>query len=66
MDDDPAVKAGIFIYETHPCFSFPGDKLPWLLVLYFSTFFSQLRFYGFCQQLTTACFSIFKPVKTHP
>ncbi|HIH74646.1 MAG TPA: hypothetical protein HA306_05375 [Methanosarcina sp.] len=28
MDDDPAVKAGIFTYETHPCRSFPGDMLP--------------------------------------
>jgi uncharacterized protein YciI len=28
MDEDPAVKAGIFIYETHPCRSFPGDMLP--------------------------------------
>lgn len=28
MNDDPAVKAGIFIYETHPCRSFPGDTLP--------------------------------------
>jgi hypothetical protein len=28
MDDDPAVKAGIFIYEIHPCRSFPGDSLP--------------------------------------
>lgn len=28
MDDDPAVKAGIFTYEVHPCRSFPGDMLP--------------------------------------
>ena len=28
MDEDPAVKAGIFIYEIHPCRSFPGDSLP--------------------------------------
>ncbi len=28
MDDDPAVKAGIFTYELHPCRSFPGDRLP--------------------------------------
>ena len=28
MDDDPAVKAGIFVYEIHPCRSFPGDSLP--------------------------------------
>jgi hypothetical protein len=28
MDEDPAVKAGIFTYEIHPCRSFPGDKLP--------------------------------------
>jgi uncharacterized protein YciI len=28
MDEDPAVKAGIFTYETHPCRSFPGDMLP--------------------------------------
>jgi uncharacterized protein YciI len=28
MDDDPAVQAGIFIYEVHPWRSFPGDKLP--------------------------------------
>lgn len=28
MEDDPAVKAGIFTYEIHPCRSFPGDKLP--------------------------------------
>jgi len=28
MDDDPAVKAGIFTYEIHPCRSFSGDTLP--------------------------------------
>jgi hypothetical protein len=28
MDDDPGVKEGIFVYELHPCRSFPGDKLP--------------------------------------
>jgi hypothetical protein len=28
MDEDPAVKAGIFLYEVHPCRSFPGDSLP--------------------------------------
>lgn len=28
MDDDPGVKAGIFVYELHPCRSFPGDSLP--------------------------------------
>lgn len=28
MDDDPGVKAGIFIYEIHPVRSFPGDQLP--------------------------------------
>jgi hypothetical protein len=28
MDEDPAVLAGIFIYEIHPCRSFPGDSLP--------------------------------------
>lgn len=28
MDEDPAVKAGIFTYEAHPCRSFPGDLLP--------------------------------------
>ena len=27
MDDDPAVKAGIFTYEIYPCKSFPGDSL---------------------------------------
>jgi len=27
MDDDPAVKAGIFNYEIYPCKGFPGDKL---------------------------------------
>jgi hypothetical protein len=28
MEGDPGVQAGIFIYETHPCRSFPGDRLP--------------------------------------
>ena len=28
MDEDPAVQAGIFIYEIHPVLSFPGDALP--------------------------------------
>lgn len=28
MDKDPAVEKGIFIYEIHPCRSFPGDSLP--------------------------------------
>jgi hypothetical protein len=28
MDEDPGVKAGIFVYEIHPCRSFPGDCLP--------------------------------------
>ena len=28
MEDDPGVKEGIFIYEVHPCRSFPGDCLP--------------------------------------
>jgi len=28
MDEDPAVKAGVFVYEVHPCRSFPGDCLP--------------------------------------
>jgi hypothetical protein len=28
MDDDPGVKAGVFVYEIHPCRGFPGDRLP--------------------------------------
>ncbi len=28
MDEDPGVQAGVFIYELHPCRSFPGDSLP--------------------------------------
>ena len=28
MDEDPGVKAGVFVYELHPCRSFPGDCLP--------------------------------------
>ncbi|HEY3420669.1 MAG TPA: hypothetical protein VGK23_08970 [Methanomassiliicoccales archaeon] len=27
MDDDPGVKAGVFVYELHQCRSFPGDCL---------------------------------------
>jgi len=28
LDGDPAVQAGVFVYEIHPCRSFPGDSLP--------------------------------------
>jgi hypothetical protein len=28
MDEDPGVKAGVFVYELHACRSFPGDALP--------------------------------------
>jgi hypothetical protein len=28
MDEDPGVKAGIFVYEIHVGRSFPGDSLP--------------------------------------
>ncbi len=28
MNEDPGVKSGIFVYETHPVRSFPGDSLP--------------------------------------
>ena len=28
MDEDPGVKAGLFIYEVHSCRSFPGACLP--------------------------------------
>ena len=28
MEGDPGVKAGVFVYEIHPCRSFPGDALP--------------------------------------
>ncbi len=28
MDEDPGVKEGVFVYEIHPCRSFPGDSLP--------------------------------------
>lgn len=28
MEDDPAVRAGIFSYSVHPGRSFPGDSLP--------------------------------------
>lgn len=27
MDEDPGVKAGIFVYELHVCRGFPGDSL---------------------------------------
>lgn len=28
MDDDPGVQAGVFVYDVHPCQSFPGDSIP--------------------------------------
>ena len=28
MDEDPGIKAGIFVYEIYVCRSFPGDSLP--------------------------------------
>jgi len=28
MEEDPGVKAGVFVYEIHPCRSIPGDALP--------------------------------------
>ena len=28
MEGDPGVQAGVFLYEVHPCRSFPGDSLP--------------------------------------
>lgn len=28
MDENPGIQAGVFIYEVHPCKSFPGDSLP--------------------------------------
>jgi hypothetical protein len=28
MNEDPGVRAGIFVYELHSCRSFPGDSLP--------------------------------------
>jgi hypothetical protein len=28
MDGDPGVQARVFLYEVHPCRSFPGDSLP--------------------------------------
>jgi hypothetical protein len=28
IDEDPGVKAGVFVYEIHACRSFPGDSLP--------------------------------------
>lgn len=27
-DEDPGVRAGIFVYELHPCRGFPGSRLP--------------------------------------
>ena len=27
MDEDPGVKAGVFVYEVHPCRNFPGSSL---------------------------------------
>jgi hypothetical protein len=28
MDEDPGVRAGVFVYELHSCRSLPGDALP--------------------------------------
>ena len=28
MDEDPAIMAGVLVYEVHTCRSFPGDALP--------------------------------------
>jgi len=28
MDEDPGVKAGVFVYELHVCRGFPGESLP--------------------------------------
>lgn len=28
MDEDPGVKAGVFVYETYLCRGFPGSSLP--------------------------------------
>jgi hypothetical protein len=28
IDDDPGVRAGVFVYETHASRGFPGDALP--------------------------------------
>ncbi len=28
MEEDPAVKAGLFTFELHPCRGFPGSSLP--------------------------------------
>ena len=28
MDEDPGVKAGVFVYELHACRGFPGQSLP--------------------------------------
>jgi hypothetical protein len=27
MADDPGVRAGVFVYDVHPCRGFPGDEL---------------------------------------
>ncbi|MBC7947278.1 MAG: hypothetical protein H7Y42_05315 [Chitinophagaceae bacterium] len=28
MEEDPAVQAGVFVFELHPILGFPGDNLP--------------------------------------
>jgi hypothetical protein len=28
MEEDPGVRAGVFVFECHACRSFPGDSLP--------------------------------------
>ena len=28
MSHDPGVRAGVFVFEVHPCLSFPGSALP--------------------------------------
>ena len=28
MDNDPAVKAGVLVYQAYSCIGFPGDSLP--------------------------------------
>lgn len=28
MEDDPGVRADVFVYKVHPCRAFPGDSLP--------------------------------------
>ncbi|WP_127127011.1 hypothetical protein [Georgenia sp. SYP-B2076] len=28
MADDPGVRAGVFVFEVHPCVGFPGSALP--------------------------------------